>query len=187
MPPTIASVDKLPEIQRDPAYVQRQRMTLFDAVTNQPVDPTSVEWSAVSGPEFNRRFRLRQEPGPANALGDVKFMFPNRHNVYLHDTPSRELFDQAARSFSSGCVRIDRPLELAEFLLADGGDWDLQRIENTVSGGVEKSVRLARPVPVHLLYWTAFVDDEGKLHFRADIYGRDGRVLDALRAEPEGP
>jgi len=186
VPPTIAAVDKLPLIKADRGTLAAQRMTLLDQRDNQPVDVESVDWAEITGPEFNRRYRLRQDPGPANALGGVKFMFPNRHNVYLHDTPSRELFDRASRSFSSGCIRIDDPLGLAEYLLADQPEWTRARIDQTVAAGVERTVRLNRPVPVHLLYWTAWADADGTMHFRDDIYGRDRAVQAALDAPPPG-
>lgn len=187
VPPTIAAVDKLPLIRADPGYVAASRMTLFSTETNTVVDPFSVDWSTMTGAEFNRRFRLRQDPGPGNALGNVKFIFPNRHNVYLHDTPQRELFDQAARSFSSGCIRVERALELAAFLLADQEEWTPARIRQVVAGGVERSVNLSAPVPVYLLYFTAFVETDGTVHFRPDIYGRDAAVLRALDGDPPGP
>lgn len=186
VPPTIAAVDKFPLIKADPGYVAAQRMTLLSQGSNQPVDPASVDWAPMTGSEFNRRYRLRQDPGPQNALGDVKFMFPNRHNVYLHDTPSRELFARASRSFSSGCIRVQDPLALAEYLLADQDGWDRSRIDQVVRNGVERTVRLSRPVPVHLLYWTAWADAEGVVHFRDDIYGRDRTVAVALDASPPG-
>lgn len=184
VPPTIAAVDKLPLIQKDPGYVAASRMTLFDAVTNTPVDATSVDWSAMTGPAFNRTYRLRQDPGPANALGNVKFMFPNRHNVYLHDTPQRELFARVARDFSSGCIRLEKPLELAEYLLSDQTEWNPARIRQVVADGRERSVNLSAPVAVYLLYFTAFVDDQGSLQLRPDIYGRDTAVRAALSGAP---
>ena len=140
----------------------------------------------MSGSEFNRRYRIRQEPGPTNALGAVKFMFPNAHNVYLHDTPSRELFDRTTRNFSSGCIRIERPLDLAEYLLSDQPEWTRDRINAAAGASSERTVRLTRAVPVHLLYWTAWADDDGVLHFRTDIYGRDRTVRGALEAGPPG-
>ena len=186
VPPTIAAVDKLPVIKADPGAIAAQRMTLLEQGTGRPVDPATVDWASMTGAEFNRRYRLRQDPGPSNALGNVKFMFPNRHNVYLHDTPTRELFARASRSFSSGCIRVENPMELTEYLLADQPDWSRSRIDAVVQGGVERSVRLTRPVPVHLLYWTAWSDEEGVVHFRDDIYGRDGTVRAALAADPPG-
>jgi murein L,D-transpeptidase YcbB/YkuD len=184
VPPTIAAVDKLPLIQKDPGYVAASRMTLFDAATNSPVDATAVDWSAMSGSAFNRTYRLRQDPGPANALGNVKFMFPNRHNVYLHDTPQRELFARVARDFSSGCIRLEKPLELAEYLLSDQTEWNPARIRQVVADGRERSVNLSAPVAVYLLYFTAFVDDQDTLQIRPDIYGRDAAVRAALSGAP---
>lgn len=186
VPPTIAAVDKLPAIKADPSYITAQRMTLLDQGTSQPVDPATVDWTSITGTEFNRRYRLRQDPGPANALGRVKFMFPNRHNVYLHDTPTRELFARASRGFSSGCIRVQDPLELAEYLLADQPEWTRARMDQVIAGGVERSVRLTQGVPVHLLYWTAWADEDGVVHFRDDIYGRDRTVSTALAADPPG-
>lgn len=186
VPPTIAAVDKFPVIQRDPGAIASQRMTLLEQGTNRPVDPTTVAWADLNGQSFNRLYRLRQDPGPHNALGRVKFMFPNRHNVYLHDTPSRELFERTSRDFSSGCIRVENPLELAEYLLAGEPGWTRARIDEAVRAGEERTVRLTRSVPVHLLYWTAWADADGVLHFRPDIYQRDRVVAAALDASPPG-
>lgn len=187
VPPGIAINDKLPAILQDPGYLAAQRMTLLDVATNEPVDPATVEWREVTRANFNRRYRLRQAPGPWNALGRVKFMFPNRYNVYLHDTPSRELFARAERGFSSGCIRVERPIELARHLLRGDPSWSEERINRIVERGVETAVVLPEPVPVHLLYWTAWVEPDGTLHFRRDIYDRDARVRSALAADPPGP
>jgi murein L,D-transpeptidase YcbB/YkuD len=186
VPPGIAAADKLPLIRQDPSYLRAQRMTLLDLRDNRPVDPASVDWSALTGAEFNRRYRLRQDPGPLNALGRVKFMFPNPYNVYLHDTPSRELFGQVERSFSSGCIRVERPLELAGYLLRDDPAWLPERIARAAEATSETVVNLREPVPVHLQYWTAFVDGEGRLNFRRDLYARDDAVIAALEAPPPG-
>jgi murein L,D-transpeptidase YcbB/YkuD len=136
-----------------------------------------VDWSRYTAASFP--YILRQDPGPANALGRVKFMFPNRYLVYLHDTPSRELFNESARAFSSGCIRVDRPFELAELLLADVG-WNSDSISRAVDSRRMRTVNLRRPVPVLLLYWTSWVDDQGRVNFRDDIYGRDARLTRAL-------
>lgn len=185
VPPTIAAVDKLPVIKADPAQISAQRMTLLEPSTGRAVDPSTVDWAAMTGSEFNRRYRLRQNPGPWNALGAVKFMFPNRYNVYLHDTPSRELFERARRSFSSGCIRVQNALGLAEYLLADQPEWTRARMDQVVAGGVERTVSLTRQMPVHLLYWTAWAED-GVVHFREDLYGRDLAVQRAVEAPPPG-
>jgi murein L,D-transpeptidase YcbB/YkuD len=146
------------------------------------VDPATVDWSGITARNFP--YRLRQGPGPLNALGQVKFMFPNKFSVYLHDTPSRELFNEDARAFSSGCIRLAQPLDLAALLLADDTRWPRAAIDAAIAGGREQSVTLNRPIAVHLLYWTAWVDENGTLQFRDDIYGRDQPVMQELREDP---
>jgi L,D-transpeptidase YcbB len=111
-------------------------------------------------------------------------MFPNKFSVYLHDTPSRELFNEDARAFSSGCIRLHQPLELAALLLGDDTRWSRAAIDDVIAGGREQSVSLRRPIAVHLLYWTAWVDENGTLQFRDDIYGRDQPVMQELREDP---
>ena len=128
--------------------------------------------------------RLRQRPGPNNALGRVKFMFPNRFNVYLHDTPARELFARSRRSFSHGCIRLEKPLALAEALLRDQG-WTMDEIERETHRETPRTVNLDQAVPVHILYWTAWADENGIMQFRRDVYSRDEAVLGALRQESE--
>ncbi len=187
VPPLIAAADKLPEIRKDPGYLAAQHMTLLDAATNQPIDPTSVDWTSLTGAQLNQRYRIRQDPGPWNALGRVKFMFPNRHNVYLHDTPSRELFGRTARAFSSGCIRLEHPLELADYLLSGDPSWGPERIKYVIDSRVETTVRLSEPVPVHILYWTVFIDEDGLVNYRPDLYVRDQAVRKALDSEPPGP
>jgi murein L,D-transpeptidase YcbB/YkuD len=122
-----------------------------------------------------------QEPGPENALGRVKFMFPNEYDVYLHDTPNRALFDSPDRAFSSGCIRVENPFELAEQLLGRG--WDRQRIDEVIASGETTTVRMREPLPVLLLYWTAEVTPDGIVEFFSDVYGRDRDLARAL-AEP---
>jgi murein L,D-transpeptidase YcbB/YkuD len=139
------------------------------------VDPRAIDWSSISARNFP--YRLRQDPGPRNALGRVKFMFPNAYHVYLHDTPSRELFAKVERAFSSGCIRIEKPIELATYLLRDDPRWSEQNILAAGEKGVEQVVHLPTTLPVHLLYWTAWANDDGVVHFRKDLYGRD-QVLD---------
>ncbi len=183
VPTSIAARDKLPLIQQDPGYLADQGYQLLQGwgTDERLIDPATVDWSAVTARNFP--YRLRQVPGPLNALGQVKFMFPNRFSVYLHDTPSRELFAEDARAFSSGCIRLERPLDLAEYLLANDPAWSRPAIERAVAAGREQTVSLSRPMPVHLLYWTVWVDDAGVLQFRDDIYGRDRPVLEELRED----
>lgn len=174
VPPTILRGDILPALRRDPAYLASRSIDLVDD-SGMSVDPATVDWSSQSAFPF----RFVQRPGPNNALGRVKFMFPNEHFVYLHDTPSRDLFERESRAFSSGCIRIEHPLELARLLL--GEDWSPERIEALLASGRTETVFLEDPIPVFLLYWTAEVD-AGRVVFRPDVYARDAAVREALAA-----
>ena len=180
VPPTILSQDMLPAQRRDPGYLARKGLQVIDASGN-VVPTSSIDWANTTGKNF--RYALRQGPGPDNALGRVKFMFPNSYAVYLHDTPSRSLFEKSERAASSGCIRVENPLELAALLLQDQPGWDRATIDRVVASGKTTTVRLAHPVPVLLAYWTAWVDREGIAQFREDVYGRDPKVAAAL-AEP---
>ena len=180
IPHSIAVKDFLPKIQKDRRFLARQKIQVFRGASR--IDPKAVNWHRLS--EDNFPYRLRQDPGPLNSLGRIKFMLPNRFNVYIHDTPSRELFDKAVRDFSSGCIRIDKPVELAEYLLADDPEWTSESILAAMDQQKEKTVRLRRPIPVYFLYSTAWVDEEGTLQFRDDLYGRDALVAAALEAPP---
>jgi murein L,D-transpeptidase YcbB/YkuD len=176
VPPTILRDDILPEVRRNAGYLDEQRIDVFDAAGVR-VDPATVDWSSAAA----RGLRLVQGAGAANALGRVKFMFPNEYSVYLHDTPSRALFERDSRAFSSGCIRVEQPLELAERLLGLG--WDRARIEATIASGRTETVFLDDPMAVLLLYWTAEVDADGGVSFFPDLYGRDAALIEAL-AEP---
>lgn len=184
VPTRIATQDKLPLIKSDPGYLADQGFDLLQGwgADERRIDPASVDWSTVNASNFP--YRLRQGPGPLNALGLVKFMFPNQFSVYLHDTPSRDLFAEDARAFSSGCIRLERPLDLAELLLDANPNYSRENIDRIIDEGREQTVSLPQPIPVHLLYWTVWVDDEGSLQFRDDIYGRDQPVLQELREAP---
>jgi murein L,D-transpeptidase YcbB/YkuD len=168
VPPGIIANDILPGA-RDPASIQRRGLRVLDR-TGRDVDPATIDWSAFrSG---NIPYTLRQDPGPKNALGRVKFMFPNDYAVYLHDTPSTNLFDAADRSFSSGCVRIENPLEFARLLL-DDPQWSDAAIAQAIESGRTQNITLKRKIPVLLAYWTAWVDPQGRVNFRRDIYEED--------------
>jgi murein L,D-transpeptidase YcbB/YkuD len=129
---------------------------------------------------------LRQDPGPWNALGRIKFMFPNGHDVYLHDTPARALFEHAERGFSSGCIRLQEPLALADWLLAGNPRWSPEALRAAIDSGQTRTVNLREPVPVYLLYWTAWVDSDGTVQFRRDIYDRDAPLAAALATPIQG-
>ncbi|HHB13529.1 MAG TPA: hypothetical protein ENK62_10050 [Chromatiales bacterium] len=152
-----------------------------------PVDPETVDWSEITPRNFP--FVLRQRPGPDNALGRIKFMFPNKYHVYLHDTPSKQLFSRTRRAFSHGCIRVEKPLELAELLLAPNGpQWTRAYIRQLIDEGRTRRVTLKRPMPILILYLTAVPDlagDPDRIQFRPDFYERDAKVLHALEAPPQ--
>lgn len=156
VPDSIARKELWPKQRRDPSYFAREHMV----VTNG---------------------RIRQRPGPWNALGRIKFNLPNRYDVYLHDTPSKSLFERAFRAFSHGCIRVQEPRDLALLLLEDQPQWTAERIDATIEAGVERSVPLKTPVPVFVLYWTALVGDDGHMEFYRDHYGEDAAIAAALQ------
>ncbi|HEV7369779.1 L,D-transpeptidase family protein [Arenibaculum sp.] len=180
IPETIARKDVLPKVIEDPGYLIAQGIRVFDGWSADApmLDPYAVDWKAV-GTRITR-YRLRQEPGPLNALGRVKFMFPNEFDVYLHDTPQRGKFSRAVRTLSSGCVRVGDPEALTAFLVEGMNDWPQERRSQVLDGGATTTVWLRRPVPVYLLYRTAWRDDDGRMVFRPDIYDRDPRLIEAL-------
>jgi len=180
VPTSIAAEELIPRIRKDSTYLERFGMRLLTAGPDaQEVDPRTVDWSGVSADSFP--YRLRQEPGRLNALGRMKFMFPNRYDIYLHDTPSRSLFSSAQRDFSHGCIRIEKPVELAVYLMKKS-KWNRDEIERALDEGTERTIYLPRPVSVHLLYWTAWADEDGTIQFRADINGVDQALTAALGA-----
>ena len=184
VPPTVAAEDLLPQIRRDPGVLAAQRMTLMERSSGAVIDPMTLNWSLVTATELNSRYLLRQAPGPSNALGTVKFAFSNGHSVFLHDTPAQALFERSVRDFSSGCIRVQNAIDLAVYVLADQPEWTRERIETVASSGVERAVLLTRGIPVHLMYWTAWVGEDEVLHFRDDLYGRDETVRRALLIPP---
>jgi murein L,D-transpeptidase YcbB/YkuD len=173
VPPRIARVDLLPKAQRDPNFFPAHGIRIYSGWEEaaEEIDPATIDWFSAEARAM--RFRLRQDPGPENALGPVKFLFPNPYDVYLHGTNHPELFVKPARFFSSGCIRLPRPLELAALVLRDDPDWDPARIQSAVEAGINTPVPLRNPVPIHLVYRTAWVDPDGTLEFRDDVYGRD--------------
>jgi len=177
----------LPKIKKDPAYLRRNHFELIKGWKEPPlrINPVTVPWSRVDADNFPGR--LVQKPGPWNALGRVKFMFPNRFSVYLHDTPERGLFKRTTRAFSSGCIRVEDPVGLASFVLKHNLSWDLRRIQEVLEDGKTMAVPVQDDVTVHLVYWTFWAGEEGEPHYSRDIYDRDGVLWKALRAAPETP
>lgn len=166
----------LDEIRGDPAYLRRMDMRVLDR-SGRPVDPDPAQLLRYSARDFPYVFR--QEPGPLNPLGSIKFVFPNRYNVYLHDTPSKQLFEREQRTFSHGCIRIEDPFRLAELILDDPVRWNRSQLLAAAEAGT-RTITLADPLPVVIFYWTATSDGEGELNFYRDVYGRDAAVLAAL-------
>ncbi len=181
IPPGILEQDKLPYIRRDVGYLARNNITVLGA-NGQAVDPRTIDFSSLTG---RTGYRFRMDPGPENPLGQVKFMFPNQHHIYLHDTPDHDDFDRTGGAVSSGCIRVERSMDLAELLLSASPGWTRQRIERAAATGpVDQHMPLRRPLPIHILYWTAWVEPDGAVHFRPDVYDRDAALDEALRQPP---
>jgi murein L,D-transpeptidase YcbB/YkuD len=151
IPASIVEKEILPKLEQDPSYLEKNNIEAVDE----------------SG-------RYRQRPGPGNSLGQVKFLFPNHYNVYLHDTPAQALFDRVERDFSHGCVRLDRPLDLAKYVLRDQPEWTERKITEAMQSGTETTVALKEPLPIYLVYVTAW-EENGALQRVADVYGLDRR------------
>lgn len=181
VPESIARKDLLPKLMDDPYHLIDSGLRLFDKSTREEVSREDVDFESVDG-SYGLPFRMRQDPGPANALGRVKFMFKNPFAVYLHDTPARKLFDKPQRAFSSGCVRIERPIEMAEYLLQGNSKWSRPDIDDALDIGNRRRVELAEPVGVHLIYRTAWMGEDGRVQFRHDLYGRDKFLAEKLLA-----
>jgi len=181
IPPGILVKDKLPILRKDPGYLKRNNIRVIDA-SGREVNPNSVNWSRYGAGRLPP-YQLRQDPGDDNALGLVKIMFPNKYSVYLHDTPTKALFEKDERTFSSGCIRVQKAFELAELVLNDPVQWNQATMAEVVKAKAMKTVNLAKPVPVLLLYWTAQPSPDGQVLFRNDVYGRDPPTLAALNSD----
>jgi L,D-transpeptidase YcbB len=187
VPPRLAREDILPKVRKDPSYLADRGFRVFrDWSAGSPeIDPGSVDWMRIDPDSLS--FKFRQDPGPRNSLGRIKFMFPNKFDVYLHDTPDRGLFTRAARDLSSGCIRIERPVDLAAYVLRGDPNWDREKILAALDDNATRVVNLRTPIAVHLLYWTAWMGDDGKTQFRGDIYLRDAALFEALREKASEP
>jgi len=172
VPHSIATKDILPKIKKNPGYLSKMHLRVFQGWKDATeINPATINWASLSPAHFP--YRLRQDPGPANALGRVKFLFPNPYDVYLHDTPSRELFHKDARTFSSGCIRIAKPLDLAAYLLQGTKLNSMDALNEAISHEKTQQIAIPAPIPVHIVYMTAWVDRDGIIQFRSDIYNRD--------------
>ncbi len=173
VPPSIARNELVPRLRRDPGYLARQGFEFVAGDGGIGSTPSAAVLDAV----LAGRQRIRQRPGPQNALGDIKFVFPNRSNIYLHHTPATKLFERDRRDFSHGCIRVEQPVALAGFVLQGMPEWTEERVRQTMAAGVSTTLRLDEPVRVLIAYGTVLVKD-GRIHFYDDIYGHD-RLLDA--------
>jgi L,D-transpeptidase YcbB len=182
VPDSIARREVLGKIRKDPGYLAKQNIKVFKGwgTREETIDPNTIDWSAAK----TSVYRFRQEPGPLNPLGHLKFVLPNEFDVYLHDTTSKRLFSETVRTFSHGCTRIEKPLELAEYLLKDDPRWSREKILAAIQSGTQQKIMIPDPLNVHFLYLTAWVDEGGTLQFRNDIYGRDKSLDEALLAGP---
>ncbi|MFV0438891.1 MAG: murein L,D-transpeptidase [Desulfopila sp.] len=177
--PSIAANEELPALRKNPNSLVKRHIRLFSSWQADAIelDSTTMDWQAIS-PGRMRGYKLRQDPGPWNALGKVKFVFPNRYSVYLHDTVSPYLFQRTKRDFSHGCIRVSDPLELAIFILdGQAGDWTRDKVMAVYNRDTRKTIGLSSPIPVHITYQTTWVNSDGSIHFNNDIYSRDEQLL----------
>jgi murein L,D-transpeptidase YcbB/YkuD len=176
IPPTILREDTIPAIRKNPDYLADRDISVID-FSGQNIDPLTIDWNTIGK---GISFSLRQEPGPQNALGQVKFIFPNPYFVFMHDTPQRALFERSIRSYSSGCIRVEKPFSLVELVLQDRQDFPQDKLDEILSSGRTQRVLLERPMPVLILYLTAALDSSGRAQFYPDIYDRDPAILGLL-------
>jgi L,D-transpeptidase YcbB len=176
VPPSIAVNEYLPKLRRNPGVLAAENIAVLS--DSGAISAHAVDWFAYGRGNFP--FRLRQEPGAGNALGRVKFMFPNQYNIYLHDTPSKTKFDAAQRYFSHGCLRLRDPMKMAEHILGPEG-WSREEIDSVVRSGKRTVVRLNKKIPIHIVYLTSWVNKDGSVWFRKDVYSRDKTLAEALR------
>lgn len=180
--PSIAKDEDLPELQKDPNHLVDRNIRLFSSWQADAVelDSTQIDWAEVT-PNQMAAYRLRQDPGPWNALGKIKFVFPNRYSVYMHDTPAHNLFRHSQRSFSHGCIRVSKPYDLARYVLEDQTKPLSEKTLQKLYKGDERTIiRLSEPIPVHITYQTSWVDKDGTINFNRDVYLRDQELRKAL-------
>ncbi|OKL41517.1 L,D-transpeptidase family protein [Pontibacter flavimaris] len=172
VPNSIVEKEIKPKMLNNPDWLDTQNMEIVTKEKDpKPVSPYDIDWEEVT--EKNFQYMVRQKPGPKNSLGQLKFLFPNEHAIYLHDTPADALFSQTDRNFSHGCVRLEKPVELAKYVLQDMPEWDENSIREVMNGGEEKWITLPKKIQVYLVYFTSWVDEDGNVHFREDLYGHD--------------
>jgi len=176
VPPRIAKEKFLPKLQKDAKFLSKNRLRIYDSWGKKAkeVDPEKIDWNKYN--ENWLPYKFVQRPGKSNSMGLVKFMFPNKYRIYLHDTPQKKLFKSYVRTFSSGCIRVSQPFTLANKILEKEESWSGKKVESFVSEGETKVIRVSQPLPVYLMYWTAWVDESGKVNFRNDVYQRNKQI-----------
>ncbi len=177
IPQSIIRDEILPAVKKNPGYLDRKNMEVV--MGGKVVPSASVDWKKYSK---GVPFTIRQKPGPGNALGEVKFLFPNEYSIYFHDTPSKDKFKRDQRAFSHGCIRLSEPAKLAEYLLREDSTWSTAKVNAAMKAKTETIVRLKRPRPVILGYFTTWVDRHGHANFRRDVYGHDAKLAAELFA-----
>ncbi|MDH4207021.1 MAG: L,D-transpeptidase family protein, partial [Desulfobacteraceae bacterium] len=187
IPHKIALNDILPCIKKDLNYLTDKGIRIFENWQDdaKEINPESIDWDTVTKENF--AYKLRQDPANLNALGRIKFIFPNEFSIYLHDTPALELFNKTKRTFSSGCIRIEKPMELAAYLLTNNSKWTYEKLIAAINSKKTRTILLSDPMNIHILYWTAWVDKDGIVNFRDDIYGRDRQLNIALNEKIHTP
>ena len=173
VPPTIKAQDVIPKASRNPEYLKSHNMVVYDAAGNR-LSPGEIDWGKAANYTFVQR------SGVANPLGRVKIIYPNRYLVYLHDTPSKGLFEENERAESSGCVRVENAVELAAYAISGQDDWNEEKIREVIGSGKTTQVKINRPISVHHFYWTAWRAGD-KTVFTNDVYGLDQKILKGLK------
>ena len=185
IPPSIARNEILEEVKKDNNYLNSSNIRVFSDWSHEAseINPLSIDWNKIN-PQQMSRFKLRQEPGKKNALGSIKFVFPNSSSVYMHDTPSQANFKHAKRAFSHGCIRLQQPVKLADFLMNNRhNDWSQERFHEIINSGKRTIIRLPEPLPVHITYQTVKSDQQGLASFHTDIYDQDRQLEQILFKE----
>jgi len=180
IPQSIVEKEIVPKVKRDPSYLTRQGIRIYrDWRPNAlEISPATIDWKEVTPKKFP--YRLVQDPGPMNPLGRIKFLFPNKFNVYMHDTPKRHLFDRQGRTFSHGCIRLEKPIDLAEYLLKNEPGWSKKQILKQIGTGQHQVITLRHPIPVHIVYLTVWTGPDGLTYFRDDLYEYDHLLHTAM-------
>ncbi|HOO42027.1 MAG TPA: L,D-transpeptidase family protein, partial [Syntrophales bacterium] len=170
---SIVRKEIIPKVKRNPGYLSSEQIRIYQdwRPGSKEISPGSLDWKKIDPRSFP--YHLIQDPGPKNPLGRIKFLFPNSHDVYMHDTPSRHLFNRQGRTFSHGCIRLEKPIDLAEYLLRNDTGWKKAQIMKKINSGQRLLIALRNPIPVHLVYFTVWSDETGLVYFRDDLYEYD--------------